>query len=448
MDYNTFNALARFRHGLYHCFERAGDALMNINDALLCDVSARSFVELSLSPFFVRRWPSLYGGLKDAMIDRAALQKLFAAQVTPPAPGQRLVLGVDASSIARPQSPTARDRTYVHACNLPEGSKPVVAGWQYSTLSVLPETSGSWTYVLDNQRIASEQTQGQIAAKQLESVLPLLPVRPLLLADGYYGSQTFLRQTQGLACDKLLRLASNRVLYRPAPPKTGRRGAPKKDGVRFACGQPQTHGAPDQQWSGMGQDKHCKDKPHKDKPHLEVACWQDLHFQEVRDVTVCVLRVTRPLAAGSKRDPRVSWFVFCGQALPPLSEIAALYRRRYSLEHSYRVDKQDLLWATPRLRTPEAFEHWTNLVSSVRNQLFLARPLVAAARQPWESRSRAVTPQQVRRAAGQILVMLGTPAGVPQVRGKSPGRRVGAVIKKAPRYPVVYKTKAKATPLV
>jgi len=483
MDYNTFNALARFRHGLYHCFERAGDALMNINDALLCDVSARSFVELSLSPFFVRRWPSLYGGLKDAMIDRAALQKLFAAQVTPPAPGQRLVLGVDASSIARPQSPTARDRTYVHACSLPEGSKPVVAGWQYSTLSVLPETSGSWTYVLDNQRIASEQTQGQIAAKQLESVLPLLPVRPLLLADGYYGSQTFLRQTQGLACDKLLRLASNRVLYRPAPPKTGRRGAPKKDGVRFACGQPQTHGAPDQQWSGMGQDKHCKDKhckdkhckdkhckdkhckdkhckdkhckdkphkdkPHKDKPHLEVACWQDLHFQEVRDVTVCVLRVTRPLAAGSKRDPRVSWFVFCGQALPPLSEIAALYRRRYSLEHSYRVDKQDLLWATPRLRTPEAFEHWTNLVSSVRNQLFLARPLVAAARQPWESRSRAVTPQQVRRAAGQILVMLGTPAGVPQVRGKSPGRRVGAVIKKAPRYPVVYKTKAKATPLV
>jgi len=84
-----------------------------------------------------------------------------------------------------------------------------------------------------------------VAAKQLESVLPLLPtrsspVRPLLLADGYYGSQTFLRQTQELACDKLLRLAKNRVLYRaknrvlyrPAPPKTGKRGAPRKDGAR------------------------------------------------------------------------------------------------------------------------------------------------------------------------------------------------------------------------
>ncbi len=162
MDYNTFNALARFRHGLYRCFQRAGDALMNLNDALLCDVSARSFVELSLSPFFVRRWPSLYEGLQDATIDRAALQELFAAQVLPPASGQRLVLGVDASSIARPQSPTARDRTYVHASNLPQGSKPIVAGWQYSTLCVLPQTPSSWTYVLDNQRIPSQETQGRV----------------------------------------------------------------------------------------------------------------------------------------------------------------------------------------------------------------------------------------------------------------------------------------------
>ena len=340
--------------------------------------------------------------------------------------------------LARPQSPTARDRTYVHAANPPEGSKPVVAGWQYSTLAVLPEAAGSWAYVLDTQRIPSHQTQGQIATGQLQSVLPLLPARPLLLADGYYGSQSFVRQTQGLACDKLLRLARNRSLYRPAPPRTGKRGAPRKDGARFACGQPQTQGTPDQEWRGVDQDK---------RP-LEVGCWHHLHFKEARAVTVSVLRVTRPSAAGSKRDPRVSWFVFCGQSLPPLSEIARLYRRRYSLEHSYRVDKQDLLWATPRLRTPEAFDHWTSLVSSVRNQLCLARPLVEGVRQPWESRSRAVTPQQVRRAAGQFLVRLGTPARVPQVRGKSPGRCVGAVIKKAPRFPVIYKAKTKAALLV
>lgn len=127
---------------------------------------------------------------------------------------------------------------------------------------------------------------------------------------------------------------------------------------------------------------------------------------------------------------------------------SGLYRRRYSLEHGYRVDKQDLLWFTPRLRTPKSFDHWTLVVSSVRNQLCLARPLVVAARQPWESRSRTVTPQQVRRAAGQLLVKLGTPARLPQVRAKSPGRCVGAIITKAPRYPVVYKTAPKETKVV
>ena len=103
MDYNTFNALAAFRRGLYGCFGRAGDALMNLKRRpCSADVSARSVVELSLSPFFARGWPSLYAGLQDGVIDRAALQRLFAAQAPPPASGQRLVLGVDASSIGPP----------------------------------------------------------------------------------------------------------------------------------------------------------------------------------------------------------------------------------------------------------------------------------------------------------------------------------------------------------
>jgi len=443
MDYNIYakdSALDYFRRDLYACFHRAGDALMNTNDALLCDVNAHSFIELSLSPFFVRGWSSLYAGLHDAVIDRTQLQRLFAKHITPPAPGQRLVLGVDASSIARPLSPTARDRTFVHAVNLPEGSKPVTPGWQYSTLCVLPLKPSSWTYILDNQRVPSEGTQATVASAQLASLVPMLPkdsspsLLPLLLGDGYYGSATFLNQTKEIPCDKLLRLAKNRTLYRPAPPRTHKKGAPKKDGSLFACGQPQTHGTPDQQWSGQDE---------RDKP-VEVACWQNLHFKAAREQTVTVLRVNRPHAAESKRDPKVSWFVFCGQTCPPLCEVPTIYRLRYSLEHSFRVDKQNLFWATPHLRAPESFDHWTNLVASVRNQLYLARPLVQASRNPWESRHRAVTPQQVRRGCGSIISQLGTLASLPQVRGKSPGRIQGAVMTKAARYPVVYKATTKA----
>jgi hypothetical protein len=435
------NILAAFRHDLYGCFVRAGDALINTVDALLTETRAHSLAELSLSPFFARRWPSLYAGLQDARIDRKALQRTFAARVRPPEPGARLIIGGDASSIARPQSPTARDRTYVHQSNLPEGAKPVTPGWQFSTLAVLPEKPSSWTYVLDNRRIPSEQTQGQVMAAQLAEVVPLLPaaaLRPLFLGDGYYGSVTFLKQTEGSACDKLTRFARNRVLYRPAPPRTGKRGAPRKDGEPFKCHDASTHGPPDERWQGEDAASHP----------VEVDCWNNLHFQDARHIVVSLLRIVRPAAKGTGRDPRISWFLFEGRQRPPLAEVSWVYARRYSLEHGYRVDKQDLLWQSPRLRTPEQFQHWTDVVASVRNQLCLACPQAKEALLPWERAERPATPQQVRRVMGRILAELGTPARQCQPRGYSPGRPKGAIPKPAPRFPVVYKATEKPKTLV
>jgi len=437
--------LAEFRDGLYLCFERAGDALMNTADALLTETAARSLPELSLSSCFERTWHSLYEAFADAQINRSHLQRLFAAFAPKPQPGQRLILGVDASSIARPQSQTVQDRTYVSASNLPKGSKPVVAGWQFSSLCVLPDTPSSWTYVLDNQRIQSATTAAEVAARQLTAVLSRLSVlpqkagTPLLLGDGSYGTVTFLNLTQELPCDKLLRFAKNRVLYRPAPPRPEKPGpgAPKKDGAVFLCKDATTHGKPDAAWTGTDAGGQT----------VEVVCWHNLHFKKARTLTVSVIRVTRHGAADTKRDPRVSWFVFAGQDLPPLETLPSVYARRYSLEHGFRVDKQDLLWEQVRLRTPEAFQHWTDIVACVRNQLCLSRDL-AAARQPWERKDRPATPSQVRRAMGTILGQLGTPARLCQPRGNSQGRAKGAKVKKAPRYKVVFKNSKKTKTIV
>jgi hypothetical protein len=432
MDSNT---LSDFRHALYCCFCQAGDALMNLADALLTETPAQSLPELALSPFFQRRWHSLYEALQDANIDREALHTLFATYAPLPQEGERLVLGGDASSLLRVCSKTARDRTYVHASNLPEGTKPVRPGWQFSTLVVLPETNSSWTYVLDNRRIKSEDTQASVMADQLTEALPRLPLRPLFLGDGYYGSAVFLALVENLPCDFLLRLAKNRVLYREPPPEAPRPGHPTWHGERFACHQPQTHGEPDASWEGA--DTNGK--------RLEVACWHRLHFQKARTAQVTVIRVTRPAATDTKRDPRVSWFLFRGQTDLPLPRVSPLYGRRYSAEHGYRVDKQDLLWQTPRLRTPEQFQRWTDVVACVRNQLVLARPLATALRHPWESRRRDPTPQQVRRCMGRIIATLGTPARPCRGRGYSPGGTTGRLRTPAPTYPVVCKAAEKST---
>jgi len=427
--------LAGFRQGLYACFTRAGDALFEVGDALLSTPYARSVVELSQAPGFQRRWPSLYAAFRDGQIDRAALRQLFARYAPPPAPGQRLVLGLDTSPIHRPEAPTMADRTLVYAPNLPEGATPVRPGWAFSTLVVLPDPVSSWTYVLDNQRVPGAATAAAIGAAQVAALLPALPARPLVVADGHYGTATWVRAAATLPCDQLLRAKRTAVLYRPAPPRTGKRGAPKKDGARFQGSDPATHGPPDAEWQGQDAGGRA----------VRVACWGRLHLKACRDAPITAVRITRAGARGTKRDPREAWFWWLGGALPPLDALPALYARRFGIEHGYKFDKQALLWAAPRLRTPAQMECWTDLVAAVHNQLGLARPLAAVAHRPWEATTRAVSPQQVRRAMPRIIALVGTPARPPRRRGKSPGRVPGAVIRPAQRYPVLRKPPRKAS---
>jgi hypothetical protein len=426
MDPTTLRA---YRQGLYACFTRAGDALFEAADALLTAPQPQAFIELSQAPSFQRRWPSLYAAFRDGRVDREAQRRLFARHAPVPAPGERLVLGLDTSPIHRPEAESFADRTLVYAPNLPAGVAPARPGWAFSTLAVLPEPVSSWTYTLDNQRVPSAATATAIGVAQLAAVLPLLPARPILVADGHYGSAAWVAATAALPCDQLLRARRTAVLYRAAPPPTGKPGAPRKDGPRFQGSDPTSHGDPDAQWAGTDARGQA----------VSVACWGGLHLKARRDVSLTAVRITRAGAAGSKRDPRESWFWWRGDALPPLATLPHLYARRFGIEHGYKFDKQALLWAAPRLRTPAQMERWTDVVAAVHNQLVLARPLAAIAHRPWEAAARPVTPQQVRRAMARIIAQVGTPARPPRPRGKAPGRAPGTVVRRAPRHNVIRK---------
>jgi hypothetical protein len=430
------NILSEFRRAAYACFTRAADALMNVADALLTDTRARSLAQLSLSPFCERQWSSVYEAFQDGKIDRPALLDVFAQHAPMPPEDERLVVGGDASSILRVQSPTARDRTYVHASNLPEGAKPVRPGWQFSELAVLPNEKSSWAYVVDNQRIESSATQGEVMAQQLREAVKRLARRFLFLGDGYYGSETFRQSTADLECDVLVRTAKNRVLYREPEPVTGprKRGRPRLHGAPFKFKDPATHGEADERFEG------CDEAGHR----IEVRCWHNLHFRKAPHRPLTAIQVLRHGAQDTKRDPKVSWFLFWGKEMPTPEEIPTLYARRYNLEHAYRTSKQNLLWERPRLRTPEQFEVWTDIVSLVRNELFLARDLVCAQRQPWERSVRDRTPEQVRRGMGRIIAKLGTPARACQARGNSPGWPGGRSRQPVPTYKVIFKASKRA----
>ncbi len=83
------------------------------------------------------------------------------------------------------------------------------------------------------------------------------------------------------------------------------------------------------------------------------------------------------------------------------------------------------------------------LVSMVHDELVVAEDLGVGVLRPWESRYRALSPQQIRRGLGAIMDELGSPARPSQSRGKGWGRAFGARIEPARRYKVVKKTSKK-----
>ncbi len=430
--------LEQFRQEIYACFEQGADALFNLADALLCESQAQSLPELSLSAFFERKWPSVYEALEDGQIHverlRSVLVKALLVQREDDEP---IWIAVDASNIERPDAPTSADRGMIHLSNLPLVDKPISVGWQFSHVMLLPEQPSSWTAILDQRRISTEMTPIQVAIAQLRDLRPLFGQRRVIVvADRGYCSAAFLRACHELGYSVLVRLKSDRKLYRPGV-RLHPRGPCPKDGPLFQGKRQDTHGPAEQV---------CYEQDAKGRG-VRTSRWSQLHFRQDRQLSLTVVCVEREAAKDTKRDPRVSWFVMLDDVIP-LQEVAQQYRRRFSQEHGYRFLKQDLLWTRVHVRTPEQFERWSWVVAIAVNQLYLARELGQALHRPWEPKGRPVTPQQVRRVMPSILLQLGTPARRCQPRGKAPGRAKGFRPTPAPRFPVVRKhPKKPKTPL-
>jgi len=200
---------------------------------------------------------------------------------------------------------------------------------------------------------------------------------------------------------------------------------------------PQTHGTPDRSAT----------TPHPVYGQVAVDAWTNLHTRTAPHTTLTVIRVCVERLPGQRRPPHPLWLAWIGGPLPDdLHQVWQWYLRRFTVEHAFRFAKQHLGWTTVRLRSPTAADRWTWLVAAVFWQLWLARPVVAEHRLPWERPRPAerLTPGRVQRAFGGLLVTLGTPARVPQPRGKSPGRHPGQRPEPAPRFPVAHRPRPKA----
>ena len=429
----NLNTLKAFRQQVYDCMQQRADSLFSLCDGLLSESQARSLPELSHSPFFERQWPSVYAALADGKINIDQLQALCVRSVLAEVPDRGPIwLAVDATPEERPEAHTSEDRGYIHVSNLPLADKPISIGWMFSVVGLLPEQASSWTAPLDVQRITSQQTAVGVAIDQLRRLKPLLGTRQVIVvADRWYGTPQMLRACRELGYSVLIRLKSNRKLYRQAVRRFPI-GRPPKDGPLLQGTRPETQTDPAETWESTDQQGRV----------TQVSRFKELHFQQDRDLSFSVIRVERTSARGTKRDPRVSWFLSLDEVVP-LEQVPTRYGLRFSEEHLFRFLKQDLLWLQARVRTPAQFLLWSWMVAVAFLQLYLARELGLQALLPWEAKGRPVTPRQVRRVMPTLLAQLGTPVRACQPRGKAPGRAKGFHPQPAQRYPVVQKTSKK-----
>jgi hypothetical protein len=218
-----------------------------------------------------------------------------------------------------------------------------------------------------------------VAIDQLRRLKPLFGKRRVIvLADHWYGTPEMLRACHELGYSVLIRLKSNRKLYRK-PVRRFKLGRPPQDGPLLQGTRPETLGDPSATWETSDQQGRI----------TRVSRFDEVHFQQDRDLLLSVIRVERTSAQGTRRDPRLSWFLTLDTQVP-LEQVPQRYGLRFSEEHLFRFLKQDLLWLAAHLRTPE---QGSALELDRRSGLF---PVVSGSR-AWSARALAVGSQ---RASG------------------------------------------------
>lgn len=427
----SFTDLQRFRKRAYSLLGNGRDSLCDLVDAVLTSRSVTSFAELSLSPVFRRAWQSLYKVLMRSQPSNAKLLGLYSDYLPAPAAGTQMLLAGDHTAWPRVWSPTLKERTYEHQPQSHPDDSAVTIGQGYSSLVCIPETSGSWVLPLLHERITSFETPLEKAAEQLKAVCEGLNHRPLSLWDSEYGCASFVKQTAGIACDKLMRLRPNRVLY-GSPPPYGGKGRPAKHGDKFTLKDRQTWWEPEKQQTisdeTLGQ--------------IRMSQWSQLHFKQSADHPMTLWLVERLDEAGQLKHQPL-WLIWIGQTMPTLASVWKLYLRRFAIEHWYRFLKQRLHWCLPHLGSAEQTQAWSSLMPLMSWQLWLARNEVPDQPLPWQKPLNEKTPGRVANAFATILTRIGSPANDPKPRGKSTGWPMGKTRTPRPRFPTVKKSYSK-----
>ena len=476
MPQNNYNQsqqeFKKFREKLYQSFDYRRDTVMDLVDALAANTTARSPVELSLSPLFKREYSALYKGIqqmsrmtqtnsteaeksqKSQFQDRL---EAIAELIPTPQQKQFYLWAIDVTPLPRPYAKTLEERSIIYQPNTIKGNKPINIGHSYSVLTSLPEreeTGGmSWAIPLTVERVKSDHTGKQVGSQQLKQILtqsnfPWSNHLSVVVVDSDYSAKTFLaEQKQHHNLVVVTRVRSNRVFYTCPEPLAKRSvGHPKWYGAKFDLKDETTWHKPNQVVKENFTSKRGR------AFNVTISCWSEMLMRGSHDCPMyrqpfSLMQIQVTTTEGT-RIWKPMWLIMIGQRqyeLTPTEGYQA-YQQRYDIEHLLRFGKQKLLLNASTTPEVEHEENGVNLSFLAYVQLWAARKLAFSQYRPWErylSQKNAtfLTPSQVQRDMNRIISEIGTPANSPKRRGYSQGRTQGMVQTKRTRHEVIKKGK-------
>ncbi len=405
----NFNKLVEFRQAAIGLLGNARDALFELGDAILQMPHTHSLAELSFAPAFRRKWHSTYEALQDSFPNRLGLMGLYLRQYQSEG---RLILAGDHTAWTRLWAESVPERSYQHQPSAIPGRKPITIGHGYSTLAVIPEMAGSWALPVLHERIIAQKPI-VTASEQLRQACQQLKERPISLWDSEYASASFLKATQDIPADKIIRLRTNLHLETATTKAYCGRGKRPTHGEKFKLKDPQTWSKPDQ----------ILEEDDPDFGHIKLQFWQGLRFRQALDCPMLVVLIERQQAPGTRRKPRQIWLAWVGQE--PVQNWWRLYTRRYPIDHWYRFAKSRLYWTLPMLASLSPAEHWSDLMPLLTWELWLARPVVEDNPWRWQKPLARLSPGRVCQSMLSLFLEIGTPTRAPKTRGYSPGWPTG-----------------------
>ena len=437
-------------------------------------------VELSLSALYHYQFSSIFKSIHHISDCDKADETILGHCLKYFKTRERVRLQTDVTPLAKPHSPTLKERQFVKESNtVIKGNKPITIGYPLSCIHLSGEEK--WSLPLSRQRVGLDHTESSFAVVQLRALVPKLEKAlgcELIIntTDSGYTHAAYLSPLYGLedlVCISRFRYGCKVFTCAPSVGQSTegakKRGATKiydqcfylRDQTKVVHGTAPKTQKPytkeqatiyDLDWS---EEQILKAVTKKGRPLLiRLRRWNDLKLRSKNgycmkhkpfDLISC--RVT-DAKTGELVFQREMFFGVFGQrkSQVDLREAYEDYRHRYDIEPSFRFNKQQLFLDKYLCEDVRYLDNFL-LINQLSNWLlYVASQEVGFVPRKWEQNkskrpdaSQRLPIAKTRRATETLFLTFDKKPFLPQPSKKGKGN----IKKSRPHYPVVKKSRKK-----